>query len=186
MAVKGDIRVARRYATALFDTVWDESGQDGVDGAAADLTVVEEMLSTVDYLRAVIMQPLVSDDRKRTVIEQAFKSRLGKNSYNFLLMLVRNRREDSIDDIISEYRRLADEKAGRIEAFVETPIALSTDQIADLQAALERRAGKTIRLHSSVDPSMIGGVRVRIGDDIIDAGLQTRLEKLRAQMLAAK
>jgi F-type H+-transporting ATPase subunit delta len=187
MAVKSsDVRAAKRYAAALFNAIWDESGQDGIEGAAADLGVVEEMLAGVPHLRTVIVQPMVSDDRKRDVIEQAFKARLGKITFNFLNLLVQKRREGIIDEIISEFRKLADEKAGRVEAFVEAASALSTDQVADLQAALERRTGKTIRMHTSVDESMIGGVRVRIGDDVFDAGLKTRLEKLRATMLAAK
>lgn len=186
MAVKGDLRAARRYAAALFQAIWDEGGESGIEGARADLTVVEEMLRDVPYLRSVLLQPLVTDERKHNVIEQAFKPRLGKTTFNFLNLLVQKRREGIIDEVIAEFGRLADERAGRVEAFVETPVALGTDQLADLQAALERRTGKFIHMNTSVDETMLGGIRVRIGDDIIDGGLKSKLEKLRTQMLAAR
>jgi len=186
MALRRDIRVARRYAQALFQAVWDDSAQSGVDGAAADLGVIEEMLESVPHLRSVILQPLVSDERKRTVIEQAFQARLGKITFNFLNLLVQKRRENIIDVIIDEYRKLADEKAGRVEAFIQTPAPLDSDQLADLQAALERRTGKSIRISAEVNPAMIGGVWVRIGDDVIDAGLKSRLDRLHALLLAAE
>ena len=186
MSLKGDVRVAKRYAAALFDAVWDESGQDGVDAAAADLGVVEELLANVTYLRAVILQPMVSNAEKRNVIEQAFQARLGKNTYNFLNLLIDKRREDIIDEIIAEYRRLADEKAGRVEAYVETPVALEDSQLEKLQAALERRTGKTIKISAVLQPTMLGGIRVRIGDEVLDASLKSRLDTLHALLLAAR
>ena len=185
MAIKSDLRVARRYAGALFDAALN-TGDGGIEATAADLIVVEEMLATVPNLRAVLENPLISHDGKHQVIADAFSSRLGPTSLNFLYLLVRKRRENMIDAAIADFRVLADEHAGRVEATVESALALEDDQLEQLQAALEKRTGKTVFLKSAVDPTMLGGLRVRIGDVVIDAGLRTRLEQLRLQLQAAR
>lgn len=182
--MKRELKVAKRYASALFQAV--SGDPDGIETASADLTVVEEMLANVPYLRAVMMQPLVSDERKRKVIGDAFESRLGAPTLNFLYLLIKKRREDVIDEIIAEYRRMADEAAGRVKAFVETKIALSDDQLKRLRGALEERTGKTVELYASLDDKMLGGMRVRIGDSIIDGSLSGRLEKIHQLLLAAR
>ncbi len=187
-ALTGDSRVAKRYAAALYDSVAAEGNAGGqtVDSTLADLQTVGEMLAGVKYLRAILQQPLVSDDRKFKVIADAFGNRIGATSLKFIDLLVRKRRENLIDECIAEFKREADERAGRVEAFVETPQPLDAGQLQRMQQALEQRTGKTIRLHASVDGAMLGGVRVRIGDDVIDAGLKTRLETLHRRLLAAR
>jgi F-type H+-transporting ATPase subunit delta len=185
MAITGDAKVARRYAAALFDAV-AEGGDEAIEAAGADLNVIEEMLKNIPYLRAVLLQPLVTDERKNTVIRDAFASRLGELPLNFLLLLIRKRREGLIDQIIADFRRLADERAGRVEAFVESSVALTDDQVERLQAALHQRTGKTVKLTASVDARMLGGVRVRIGDSIIDGALSSQLERIRHLLLAAR
>ena len=187
-ALTGDTRVAKRYAAALYDSVASESNAGGqtVDSTLADLQVVGDMLANVKYLRGILQQPLVSDERKFKVINDAFANRIGATSVKFLDLLVRKRRENLIDACIAEFKREADERAGRVEAFVETPLPLDEAQLQRMRQALEQRTGKTIRLHASVDNAMIGGVRVRIGDDVIDAGLKTRLETLHRRLLAAR
>jgi F-type H+-transporting ATPase subunit delta len=100
--------------------------------------------------------------------------------------MVRKRREDIIRTAIAEYRLLADAHAGRVEAFVDSAFALDDDQLSELRAALEERTGKTVLLHAAVDPTMLGGLRVRIGDVVIDSGLRAGLEQLRLQLMAAR
>lgn len=185
MAITSDVRVARRYASALFEAA-RKDGEQGIESAGADLTVVAEMLASVKYLRAVLEQPLVSQERKMRVIEDAFGPRLGPTTLNYLTLLVRKRREPILAASISEFRRLADEHAGRVSASVEAPRALSDDQLQRLCAALEQRTGKTVLLTSTIDETMMGGLRVRIGDDVIDASLRARLEQIRLRLVHAR
>jgi len=185
MAITGDTKVARRYARAFFDAAGAEGGP-GVEAAASDLNVVSYMLENVPYLRAVLLQPMVSDEHKHKVVGDAFQSRIGPTTLNLLLLLIRKRRESAIDAVVAEFRKMADEQAGRVDAFVDAPMALSEEQEQRLRQALEQRTGKHVNLHSSVDPNMLGGLRVRIGDSVIDGGLQTRLDRVKRQLLAAR
>jgi F-type H+-transporting ATPase subunit delta len=185
MAIKRDTRVARRYASALLKSV-EEGGIDGIDGASADLTVVTEMLKTVPYLRAVLQQPLVPQERKLKLATDAFKSRLGEKTFGFLTLLIRKRRENIIDSAILEFRRLADERAGRLEAHVVSARPLSAAQLTGLQGALEKRTGKTVRLTSSIDAKILGGLRVQFGDSVIDGTLSTRLERIHQRLTAVR
>jgi F-type H+-transporting ATPase subunit delta len=185
MAIKGDLRVARRYAAALFEAARN-IGPDGIEAVSSDLSVISELLAGVPYLRSILNHPLVSDERKRKVLADTFASRLGDTSLNFLYLLVRKRREGIVDQAIEEFRRFEDVHAGRLEASVESARPLSDDELTRLQGALEARSGKSVRLTASVDAAMLGGVRVRIGDEIIDAGLNTRLEELRWRLASAR
>lgn len=175
-----ETRVARRYAAALFGVAL----QDGiVEAIARDLAVVEGFVKEVPYLRAVLMQPLITETRKRKVLSDAFGERITATTLNFLYLMVRKRRENMLDETIAEFRRLADEHANRVVAHVSSAVALSEQEIAAMTKALAQRTGKNVHVEAEVDPTMLGGVRVRIGDEVIDGGLRTQLERLRGALL---
>ncbi|MGI4790975.1 MAG: ATP synthase F1 subunit delta, partial [Janthinobacterium lividum] len=102
-----DIRVAKRYAGALF-AVADRNNV--LDAVASDLELIIRFLAEVPYLRAIIMQPLVSDSRKNTVADEAFGDRVTASSLGFLKLLIRKRRESLIDECVREFRALLAEK----------------------------------------------------------------------------
>ena len=175
-----ETRVAKRYAAALFEV----AERDGaIEAVSADLDLVERFLAEVPYLRALVLQPLVSDERKRKVLSDAFGDRATATTLNFLYLLVKKRRETSLDDVIAHYRVLVDEKLGRVVAHVHTAVALSPAQVSALKVALSSRTGKNVEIEAAVDPMTLGGVRVRIGDTIIDGTVQGGLESVRRQML---
>src|SRR5579884_3864711 len=117
-----ETRVARRYAAALFDVALRN---DGVDTIANDLAVVEAFVKQVPYLRAVLMQPLITESRKRKVLSDAFGERITATTLNFLYLIVRKRRENVLDQTIAEYRRLADEHANRVVAHISSAVPLT-------------------------------------------------------------
>lgn len=177
-----DIRVARRYAAALFGV----ANRDGIlDAVAADLTLISRFLADVPYLRAVLMQPLVSDTRKYTVVDEAFGDRVTASSLNFFKLLIRKRREDLVSECIREFRALLAEHTNMVEAEAWTAVPLSPEQTERLTQSLQALTGKTVRLTAAVDHTLVGGVVVRLGDLIIDGSVRGKLERLERQLLGS-
>ena len=125
-----DTRVARRYAAALFGIAVRDNILDAV---AEDLTLISRFVAEVPYLRAVLMQPLVSDERKNKVATDAFGDRVTATSLNFLKLLIRKRREDLIDECVRQFRVLLAERNNTVEAIVYSavPLAARADRAAD-------------------------------------------------------
>lgn len=175
-----DIRVAKRYAGALF-AVAERHGI--LDAVASDLTLIHRFLTEVPYLRAILMQPLVSDSRKNSVADEAFGDRVTAASLNFLKLLIRKRREDLIEECAREFRTLLADRNNTADAEASSAVALTPDQTERLTRSLQALTGKTIRLTAHVDTSLVGGVVVRIGDTVLDGSVRGKLERLERQLL---
>ncbi|MDR3709771.1 MAG: F0F1 ATP synthase subunit delta [Capsulimonadaceae bacterium] len=176
-------RVAKRYAAALFDVA---ERDNAIEAVLKDLTLVETYFEQVPYLKSLVMQPLVSIHRKQRVLSDAFGDRTTATTVNFLYLLVRKRRTSIVYDVIREFRAAYDENQGRIIARVQTAVEIDKKQLASLQQALVKRTGKKVELRTEIDPAMIAGVRVRLGDTVIDGSISGRLEKVRQQLLGAQ
>lgn len=175
-----DIRVARRYAAALFGV----AQRDGaIDAITQDLVLVSRFIAEVPYLRAVLLQPLVTETRKNKVLDEAFGSRVSPTSLNFLRLLIRKRREDLIDEVMREFRSLVAAQQNRVDAIATTANPLSPGQEERLTQSLQSMTGKTVRLTTNVDPAIVGGVVVRIGDSVIDGSVRGQLQRLEQQLL---
>ena len=177
-----DIRVAKRYAGALF-AVAERNGI--LDAVASDLTLISRFLAEVPYLRAIIMQPLVSDARKNKVADDAFGDRVTATSLNFLKLLIRKRREELVEECAREFQSLLAAHSNTAEAEASTAVPLTPDQTERLTQSLQALTGKTIRLTTQVDTALVGGVVVRIGDTVMDGSVRGKLERLERQLSGA-
>ncbi len=177
-----DVRVASRYAGALF-AVADRGGI--LDAVATDLTLMHRFLTEVPRLRAVVMEPLVSDARKYAVADEAFGDRVTAASLNFLKLLIRKHREDLIEECTREFHALLAERSNTADAEVTTAVPLSAVQSARLNHSLQTLTGKTIRMTTEVDAALVGGVVVRIGDTVMDGSVRGKLERLERQLLGS-
>ena len=177
-----DIRVAKRYAAALFGVARRDSILDAVE---QDMTLVSRFLAEVPYLRAVLIQPLVSVARKNIVVDEAFGDRVTASSLNFLKLLIRKRREDLISECIREFRALLAEHTNTVDAEAWSAVPMTPDQQERLASGLHALTGKTVRLVAKVDHALVGGVVVRIGDTVMDGSVRGKLERLERQLLGA-
>ena len=177
-----DIRVAKRYAAALFGVALRDQVLDAV---TADLELISRFLNEVPYLRAVLMQPLVSDERKNKVVVEAFGDRVTASSLSFLKLLIRKRREDLIPECIREFKALVAEHSGTVDAEAWTAVPMTLDQQQGLVLSLHALTGKKVRLRAEVDTDLVGGVVVRLGDTIIDGSVRGKLERLERQLLGS-
>jgi len=177
-----DIRVAKRYAAALFGV----ARRDGIlDAVEQDMTLVSRFLAEVPYLRAVLIQPLVSVARKNIVVDEAFGDRVTASSLNFIKLLIRKRREGLINECIREFRALLAEHTNTVDAEAWSAIPMTLEQQEELSISLHKLTGKKVRLVSEVDKALVGGVVVRIGDTVMDGSVRGKLERLERQLLGA-
>jgi len=168
---------ARRYARALFSLSRDDAA---VESARGELRRVSDLLEATPELRAAVFRPLHPVAERRAVLRAVgARLSLSRNVQNFLLYLIDQRRLVDFDAIQSEYERLADEAAGRLQADVVSASPLRDEQRERLRRALATRAGREVELAVRVDPELIGGAVVRVGGVVFDGSLRTQLAELR-------
>ncbi len=172
--------VAGRYATALFDLARDKNQLDQVD---ADLQGVQGLLAESPDLNRLAMSPVFSaEQQEKAIAAIADKSGLGEIVKNLLHVVARNRRLSSITDIIKGFKILLASHRGEITAEAISAVALSEGQQSKLRSTLKDVAGQDIELMTKVDPSILGGLIVKIGSQQIDDSLATKLNNMKTRM----
>jgi F-type H+-transporting ATPase subunit delta len=178
----GGIRasLAGRYASALFDLARDERQ---IDTVGQSLEGLRSALAESRDLQALVSSPMVSRDASGRALAAAAPS-LGLDplTSRFVAVLARNGRLRQLPEIIRIFGRLAAEHRGETTAEVTSARPLDDDQIAALKTRLGARVGRDIRIDSRVDPSILGGIVVRLGSQMIDASIRTKLNSLATAM----
>ncbi|WP_181701573.1 F0F1 ATP synthase subunit delta [Chthonobacter albigriseus] len=169
--------VAERYATALFELA-QETG--ALDTAAADMERFDALLADSGDLKRLVRSPVFTpDDQLRAVTAVLDRAGIGGIVANFIKLAARNRRLFAVPAMFKAYRSMLAAQRGETTADVTSAEPLTAGQIADLTAALSAKTGKTVRINASVDPSLIGGLVVKLGSRMIDTTLKTKLNQLK-------
>jgi F-type H+-transporting ATPase subunit delta len=169
--------VAERYAGSLFDLAARANALAEVE---RDLGRFEALLDGSDDLARLIKSPVFSSDEQLKAISAiADKANITGLVGNFLRVVARNRRLFAVPGMISAFRRIAAENRGEVAAEVTSAHALTPAQEAELKAALKGVAGKDVSIAVTVDPSLLGGLVVKIGSRQIDTSLKTKLNSLK-------
>jgi F-type H+-transporting ATPase subunit delta len=179
----GDLSVARRYASALFELA---KKRGSVDVLAANL---QEVVSTVQGSRdlmSVLHHPLLTIEKKKAVLSGVFGGKIQPDAERFLFLVVEKQRANVLPQILEEFNRLVDEYRGEGDAEVTSAVPLSAAQVAALQASLQARFGIKVRLSTRIDPNILGGLVVRVGDKLIDASVATKLQSMNEQLKRVK
>jgi F-type H+-transporting ATPase subunit delta len=169
--------VAERYARSLFDLAAEANSVADVE---ADLGRFEALLSSSPDLDRLIKSPVFSaDDQFRAISALLDKAGISGLAGNFLRVAAQNRRLFAVPGMIASFRRFAAEARGETSAEVTAAHALSADQETELKATLKAIAGKDVTLSVGVDPSLLGGLIVKMGSRQIDTSLKTKLNSLK-------
>ncbi len=171
-----DVRVARRYARALFEVVLQQ-GQ--LQATADDLRNLRGVMRESDDLRAFFYSPLIPRDRKRERIREAFHARVQPQTLRLLELLIEKRREKMLDAVCEEFQKLQEAHQGIARAHIQSATPLTDAEQNALVQKLQQSTGKTIIPTFETNPDLIGGVRVQIGDYQIDGTLRGALDRLR-------
>lgn len=169
--------VAGRYASALFELANEQNRLDEVD---ADLGKFQAMLDASGDLKRLVNSPaFAAEDQQRALKSVMDWASIGATTGNFLGVVARNRRLFAAEDMIKTFRGLLARHRGEVAAEVKSAIALTDEQLAALKAKLKSTFGKDVRLDAKVDPSLLGGLVVKIGSRMFDSSLRTKLSNLK-------
>jgi F-type H+-transporting ATPase subunit delta len=174
----GGIRasLAGRYASALFGLARDERQIDSV-GRGLD-SLGQALLDSRDFAE-LVDSPLVSrEEAGKAFAAVAPQLNLDPITSNFLGVLARNGRKNQLRPVIRAFGRLAAEHRGETVAEVVTARPLHDDQVAKIKQQLRSRAGRDVSIDAQVDPSILGGIVVKLGSQRIDASIRTKLNRL--------
>jgi F-type H+-transporting ATPase subunit delta len=171
-----------QYANALADVALAQLAAEPV---AKQLSEFGTAYAQSGELRTFLASPAVSIEAKHAVIEK-IAARLGASKIirNFLFVLADHRRTLLIPEVIGAFHQVIRERQGVAEAEISSAVELSAAQKKEMTATLARLTGKAIETKYAVDPALMGGAVVRIGDTIYDGSLRSRLNEMRARLAA--
>jgi F-type H+-transporting ATPase subunit delta len=175
--------VSGRYATALFELARDEKSVDAVE---ADLDRFDALLGDSADLKRLVRSPVFSADiQLKALIAVLDRAGITGIAANFLKVLTRNRRLFAITDVIRAFRALVAKFKGEASADVTVAERLSDRNLDALKTALKSVTGKDVALNVKVDPSIIGGLVVKLGSRMVDSSLRTKLNSIKHAMKEA-
>ena len=166
--------VARPYAEAAFKLADESNALVKWSGMIRALAQVAED----KRVQAAIADPALSDAQAAGVFISILAGQLNGEAENFVRVLAENKRLELLDEIRGQFEALKDEREGIVEAEVFSAFELSAPQLADLAQRLEKRTGRKVRTKVQVDKDLIGGVKVVIGDKVIDGSARGQLGAL--------
>ena len=175
--------VSGRYATALFELARDEKS---IDAVRADLDKFEAMLADSADLKRLVRSPVFSaESQSRALVAVLDKAEISGVAAKFLKVLTANRRLFAVSDVIRAVRALVAKFKGEATADVTVAEKLSDKNLDALKTALKSVTGKDVALNVNVDPSIIGGLVVKLGSRMVDSSLRTKLNSIKHAMKEA-
>ena len=172
-----------RYATALFELARD---QNSVDAVKADLDKFDAMLSESADLKRLVRSPVFAADAQLKALSAVLdKAGISGVAANFLKVLTNNRRLFAVTDVIRAFGALVAKFKGEASAEVTVAEPLSDKNLDALKTALKQVSGKNVTLNVKVDPSIIGGLVVKLGSRMVDSSLRTKLNSIKHAMKEA-
>jgi F-type H+-transporting ATPase subunit delta len=170
---------ARRYAEAAFEIA---ERDDSIEAWLAALEIAEERLSVHEVMR-FLSNPSLAAASRIEVLGRIVGDDVGAPQRNLLALMVRRGRFEQLPAIIREFRRLYRLREGIVEATVTSAVDLDVAEVEALRSRLEAMTDKHIELSQAVDPELLGGLQVRVGDELIDGSVRGRLERLRSDFM---
>ena len=168
--------IARPYADALY-----KASLSDLSAAAVWVDQLQEIASNTQ-LQQYADNPNVSDDQVFEVISGVVKTALPEMAKNFLRAVIENGRLSALPEIAQQFRTLKNAQGGSSDAVVYSAFAIDSVALGDLAAALEKRFGRKLNVSVELQPELIGGIRVVVGDEVLDSSVKARLEQMKVAL----
>lgn len=171
--------VAGRYAGALFDLAKEQNLLEPVE---KDLKTLADTLAANPELGLILGNRQIGSDKKFQLLTGLFGKEFQELTLNFLGVVLEKRREEYLEEIVFSFQRELDEYRGIVEAEVRTAVELPEEGQKALAERLTKTIGKQVRLNFRVEPDLLAGAVLKIGDKVIDGSIATRLKNLQAEL----
>ena len=171
--------MSKEYASALFSLAREAHVEDEIlDELKAVAKLMEDNPEILEFLAA----PNISKRERCGALKKALDGQVHEYVLSFLQLLCDRERIRLLGECVEEFAAMLDEEKGVLTAKVESAVALTEDETRRLKRALEKRTGRTIRLECRVDESLLGGLVVAMGGEVLDGSLKHRLKEIREVM----
>lgn len=170
----------RRYALALYKVAEEKNK---VDEYLQDLREICDIIDNNKELKAVIEYPQISTKQKKRIFIDIFKGKIDEELLSFLLILIEKGRILYLKEKLNQFEQINLEKKNVVIAQVKSVIEMTDEQTSTLKSKLEKMYNKTVIIKHEIDKSIIGGLYVRVGNDVIDGSIKSKLDDMRALML---
>jgi len=170
--------IARPYAEALF-----KASQADLSATSAWLDELAAIAANAQLLQYA-ESPKVSDTQVFDLISGIAKSTLGDHAKNFLRTVIDNGRLSVLPEIASVFRALKNAQSGTSDAVVYSAFPIEGAALAEISTVLEKRFGRKLQVSVALEPSLIGGIRVVVGDEVLDTSVKARLEQMKVALTA--
>lgn len=174
-----NVTVARNYAEVLLQLA---SAKEAQASYAELLGALAATYREEEGFRTFLDTPRVALEKKQEAIREALGPDVPRELLHFLFVVQEKRRQHALPEIDEAYRSLLDEEAGRVHATVALAFEPEEDLRTEIRDGLERLLHKEVVVHFRTDPALLGGVRFRVGDRVMDGSLRRRLEDLAKEM----
>lgn len=175
--------LARRYAKALF-AIGAKKGEKDMQAFGSELNGVADVFASSPALLKVVRNPVFGPEEKKAILAKLIeKMKPSRTVANFLSLLADKNRLAAVSDIAAVYSALLDEASGVMRGNLTTAVEMKKDRQAAIKTKLEKQLGKKLVLDFAVDPKILGGLVLKVGDKVMDASLRAQLKNLKDNIL---
>ncbi len=175
-------KVSTRYASSLLESVIQKNLLDAVSN---DVELVSEVIKQNPNLNRMLENPVIRPELKSSILEEIFKSRVNSETMDFILFIVKKKREELLQSILDRFKELRDSKLGFVNVNVLAASEFTDVQKNELQSKLQLILNKKVRMNYRVDEKILGGFIVQAGDTVYNASIKHQLDLLRKQFVEA-
>ena len=171
--------IGNKYVVALFDVACEK---DSLDEVYDDFTSFIDILNQEKKFSDLLMTPSIGIDEKKAILDHIFGKEMNTYLKNLLYILLDKNRFDFAQDIYQDFRKTYFDNKNMVEALVLTVHPIDDHLQAALKEKLEKRFEKKVKLKNQTDPSILGGVVVYVGEQVIDGSVRKQLSEIKEKM----
>ena len=177
--------IASVYAASLLEVCDKQGGNAAAESCAAELSVIAEMIRSDKRFAEFLKSPIIGAAARRASIDRIVKGKVSDLVYRFVMVVAAHGRAGRLADISDAFDGLMQARLGRVEVDMYTVTGQAApDVVATVKGGVKEAFGKDAVIHQYADPNMIGGVKLRIGDQLIDGSVETQLRNMRDAVAA--